>query len=547
MTHGSARMTARLLTAALLSSGLFGFSLPARAGFEFKPDTTAAAPATAPDMGMPAASAASPAASVDMTPLPGSPTVHSYPMGTGAVATPPGSDIASMPGGDSSMMQPPAAPSLNYGHAPAVTDDMVPPPAGANGNRQPMSLPPTSQLLPMDEARAAPQGAQSDYASIKGFGKDMPLALAMHEIVPTGYAYSFDGGVNPGLRVSWQGGRSWNEVLADALAPYGLRPVIGGQTVRILPAHAADMTASATKGMADDAEPPASPAKALTVSNGPMPSSPPPSASMQSASMPSASVSPAPMPPASFASSGFAPMPVSPAVPTPAANLAEPTQSYPHRVPHKHLNNWQPDATTPAPVSADAQDPGPPPFDQKTPAGMPAVAQAPAAMDHGSMGGQSDPTPPPIQTPPDAGQDAMMAPPPSQPDAPASPSFYTPPQTQPGQKVSAEDIEPMAGDPTAAFNPPPAGPAAVRFWSAERGQSLQTVLQQWCQEAGVQLMWSTSSDYKVPQSVGTSASFTDALRDMLSSYDSAAAHPKGALHTNAGGGEPVLVIENAKG
>lgn len=60
------------------------------------------------------------------------------------------------------------------------------------------------------------------FAVVEGFGKEMPLALALSQIVPAEYAYAFGEGVNPGMRVSWNGGAPWNDVLAAALEPHGV-------------------------------------------------------------------------------------------------------------------------------------------------------------------------------------------------------------------------------------------------------------------------------------------------------------------------------------
>ena len=54
---------------------------------------------------------------------------------------------------------------------------------------------------------------------IEGFGNDMPLALALRQIVPAQYAFSFGKDVNPGATISWTGGQPWNSVLSAALAP----------------------------------------------------------------------------------------------------------------------------------------------------------------------------------------------------------------------------------------------------------------------------------------------------------------------------------------
>lgn len=54
---------------------------------------------------------------------------------------------------------------------------------------------------------------------IEGFGTDIPLALALRQIVPAQYAFSFGTDVNPGTTISWTGGQPWNSVLEMALTP----------------------------------------------------------------------------------------------------------------------------------------------------------------------------------------------------------------------------------------------------------------------------------------------------------------------------------------
>tara|TARA_R110002124_G_scaffold129483_1_gene291022 strand:- start:332383 stop:333429 length:1047 start_codon:yes stop_codon:yes gene_type:complete len=67
---------------------------------------------------------------------------------------------------------------------------------------------------------------KQEYATAYGFGKDMPLALALRQIVPASYAFSFENDVNIGTRVSWQGGEPWNEVLKTALRQQNLSAII---------------------------------------------------------------------------------------------------------------------------------------------------------------------------------------------------------------------------------------------------------------------------------------------------------------------------------
>lgn len=55
-----------------------------------------------------------------------------------------------------------------------------------------------------------------DFYTIDGFGSELPLALALRQIVPPQYAFAFND-VNAGQVVSWEGGKPWNEILAETL------------------------------------------------------------------------------------------------------------------------------------------------------------------------------------------------------------------------------------------------------------------------------------------------------------------------------------------
>ncbi|MFN3700821.1 MAG: TcpQ domain-containing protein [Alphaproteobacteria bacterium] len=86
----------------------------------------------------------------------------------------------------------------------------------------------------------------SQYETIYGFGSDMPLAIAMQQIIPEGHAYSFARSVNPGVRVSWEGDKSWNIVLQEMLKPVGLEARISGNTVIIIKAEETGTLSSST-------------------------------------------------------------------------------------------------------------------------------------------------------------------------------------------------------------------------------------------------------------------------------------------------------------
>lgn len=74
---------------------------------------------------------------------------------------------------------------------------------------------------------------ENEYKVIEGFGADIPLAVALSQVVPPQYAYSFGNGVNPGDLVSWNGGKPWNEVLDEMVTPLGIETSIQGNTLKI--------------------------------------------------------------------------------------------------------------------------------------------------------------------------------------------------------------------------------------------------------------------------------------------------------------------------
>jgi hypothetical protein len=94
-----------------------------------------------------------------------------------------------------------------------VTSDM-PPPAG-------MAAP-----VSMTTANAVPAGEV-----LSGFARDVPLVMALQQIVPPGYQYSFSSGVDAGTSVSWEGGKPWQGVLSDMLAAHGLGYSVQNNTV----------------------------------------------------------------------------------------------------------------------------------------------------------------------------------------------------------------------------------------------------------------------------------------------------------------------------
>lgn len=80
-------------------------------------------------------------------------------------------------------------------------------------------MPSMQGAVQVDRTAATEQGVSQ---IVDGFGKQVPLLVAVRQIVPVDYEFYFNKDVEVNSFVSWQGGRSWQRVLSDALAPIDL-------------------------------------------------------------------------------------------------------------------------------------------------------------------------------------------------------------------------------------------------------------------------------------------------------------------------------------
>lgn len=238
--------TRGLLKAALFA-GAFALAAPAQAGFQWTAPmggamATSAMPiAPAPRMVAPRAPAA-PVTPVMSETLPNT-------MGDMAASAP----IATTPDGPAS-----AAPIYGNGmtndpitwnptHNAANTAPMV----RAPQNVLPAETVPLTAAPPvMMPAMPATPAGYGMYEVAEGFGRDLPLVMAIRQIVPASYGFVFDDGIDLQARVSWQGGRPWDVVLQDTLTPLNLAAAIRGNVVSItrLNAPAPMQIAAATAG-----------------------------------------------------------------------------------------------------------------------------------------------------------------------------------------------------------------------------------------------------------------------------------------------------------
>jgi hypothetical protein len=126
-----------------------------------------------------------------------------------------------------------AAPLLPVEGDKAPSASAAPAPAPAPVAMDTPAAPAAAMPAPAATPPAPPQMAMPEYTDIKGFGSDIPLSMALHQIVPAGYSWSLAPGVDPNTSVSWQGDRPWNVVLNDSLQSAGLMATINDHAVSI--------------------------------------------------------------------------------------------------------------------------------------------------------------------------------------------------------------------------------------------------------------------------------------------------------------------------
>lgn len=129
--------------------------------------------------------------------------------------------------------------------------DVTPPPQGyqqpAQGYQPPAAPKQNSLMINPMPTQATPSVFTEN---ISGFGDNLPLALALSELVPPGFSYSFTAGVNPGASVSWDGkGRPWPEVVSEMLTPKGMMASFRGSVLIISPLAANTQAPSYTTSM----------------------------------------------------------------------------------------------------------------------------------------------------------------------------------------------------------------------------------------------------------------------------------------------------------
>ena len=152
--------------------------------------------------------------------------------------------------------------AMDVENSPAPIKDM--PAKSENASAQSLTINPypleeEEKLAKVEPKEVIHWNTPETFDVIEGFGSDMPLALALRQIVPPQYAFSFGDGVNAGMRISWQGGNPWNQVLSDALAPHGVATSVNNKKVLLRLAETTEAESSTAANtapeMAEEAHP----------------------------------------------------------------------------------------------------------------------------------------------------------------------------------------------------------------------------------------------------------------------------------------------------
>lgn len=80
-------------------------------------------------------------------------------------------------------------------------------------------------------------------------------------------------------------------------------------------------------------------------------------------------------------------------------------------------------------------------------------------------------------------------------------------------------------------------------WNAPAGANIQTVLNQWANSAGVNIVWQSYASIPVKAPVNMNGSFESAVQSLLDQYQSANERPVGQLNTDPATGKRTLLMD----
>lgn len=161
------------------------------------------------------------------------------------------------------------APTDGAAYQPSVTVSSAPPsvatsvpetisPVVITGDTHPSTPAPSNvagtssanDKLSLATATISVSAASSSGGMVQGFASQIPLALALRQILPIGYSFSIDQDVGMDTLVSYKGGKPWHETLDEMLASAGLAGHVQGTMLTVSRASAPAAVADTDKGAA---------------------------------------------------------------------------------------------------------------------------------------------------------------------------------------------------------------------------------------------------------------------------------------------------------
>jgi hypothetical protein len=256
--------------AVVLGLGSLNFVQPAQAGFEFMAPKAVSKPAPAPALPSQMVAPAYPSMAVPMAPVLSEPLSPIAPMNNSIIAPqapinvpvvrPSGLVINPYPLGPETKRYNLADVSSGSVNRALVEQSglVTPMPLGRNmrtgaqvenpprpavrkPDQQQMAAYNSGNISALTPIPGSPENVErqrlpmAGYEDAVGFGKDIPLSIALMQIVPEGYEARLSNTSLENSVISWEGGKPWNQVLNDVLRPLGYSASIQGSRVMIEP------------------------------------------------------------------------------------------------------------------------------------------------------------------------------------------------------------------------------------------------------------------------------------------------------------------------
>lgn len=396
---------------------------------------------------------------------------------------------------------------------------------------------------PVDQAPAAPSPALAPFVAqtplpepvdsgdvLTGFGSDLPLVIALQQVVPPGYQYSFSEGVNLGQPVSWQGGKAWQNVLSDMLAKEGLGYRVQGNVV-VVGYFPPEETVPATNMMQAPETTTAAPATQIDWHDASAADAAPAMGEPVTIRRQRPGVTksaPEAQPEAQVAPADAAPAPAAEmtaetetyAAPVTADTATPAWQTATDRTAGSRAMSYPPEKSSSAPIAVTSE----PPAAQNKISEAQAPLSAPPPMDMGVM----SQNPPADETAP---VDITAA------EAPASDNRAA------EEELTAAEAAPAPAETVAPTPEKTAAAVHDGAWNGQKGATLRDTLKTWSDSAGVELYWSIDYDYRLKKNVELDGSYDQAVAALLDQFAEVRPQPYGQLHQGKDGPR-VLVVRS---